>query len=131
MRLTIAIAAIAALVAIASCTGKGQNTVDIFTVRSGPVTLSAEVPEGSSTEISSVEFRVDGSPISTDAEGPDWSVTFDTTKVTDGVHYITAIGNPGGTEVVLLENSIIVRNTGGGAAAPAAPAAPAQFKQSK
>lgn len=128
MRVSIAIATIAALVAIASCTGKGQNTVDIFTVRNGPVTLSAEVPAGNATEISSVEFRVDGSPISTDAEGPEWTATFDTTKVQDGVHFITAIGNPGGTEVVLLENSIIVRNkTGGTAAAPAA----AQFKQAK
>lgn len=129
MRVSIAIATIAALVAIASCTGKGQNTVDIFTVRNGQVTLAAEVPEGSTTEISAVEFRVDGSPISTDSQGPEWTATFDTTKVADGVHYITAVGNPGGAEVVLLENSIIVRNKTGGAAAPAAPAA--QFKQTK
>lgn len=126
MRVAIAIATLAALVAVASCTGKGQNTVDIFSVRSGQVTLTAEVPEGTGTDITAVEFRVDGSPISTDSEGPEWSATFDTTKVTNGVHYITAVGNPGSGEVVLLENSVIVQN--GGAAAPAgggaAPAAP-------
>ena len=117
MRPHIAIAALAALVASASCSGTGQNTVDIFTVRNGAVTLTAEVPEGTATDITSVEFRVDGGPISTDAEGPEWSVQFDTTKVPDGVHYITAVGNPGGDEVVLLENSIIVRNNAAGGAA--------------
>ena len=116
MRVSVAIAAVAVLVAIASCTGTGQNTVDIFTVNRGAIDLRAEVAPDEAALITSVEFRVDGGPIGTDSEGPDWSVQFDTTQVADGVHYITAVGNPGGDEVLLLENSIIVQN--GGAAAP-------------
>jgi hypothetical protein len=123
MRAPLAIATLAALIAIASCTGTGQNTVDLFTVRNGSVTLTAEVPEANAAEISSVEFRVDGTPISTDPEGPEWSVQFDTATVADGVHYITAVGNPGGNELVLLENSIIVRNNAAGAGTGTVPAA--------
>jgi hypothetical protein len=115
------VGSLAGLVAVASCAGKGQNTVNIFKEQAGQVTLTVEVPNDQATVVNSVEFRVNETPVAPpDTHGPPWEAQWDTTKLKNGVYTVKAVGNPGGSEVELLNSSVIVRNVATAGQQPAA-----------
>lgn len=102
---------IVGLIAVASCAGKGTNSVPIFKTQQGQVTLTVEVPDDQAATVTSVEFRVNDSPVAPpDTQGPPWEAQWDTTKLQNGVYSVKAIGNPGNGDVELLFSSVIVRN---------------------
>ena len=102
---------IVGLVAVASCAGSGQNTVPIFKEQQGQVTLNVDVPDDLAGQVTSVEFRVNDAPVAPpDTQGPPWEAQWDTTKLSNGVYSVKAVGNPGGSEIELLFSSVIVRN---------------------
>ncbi|MEB3284715.1 MAG: hypothetical protein VKN33_05470 [Candidatus Sericytochromatia bacterium] len=111
----------ALLLASSACTGRGINLVPPYKVQAGTITLALQLPPEQS-DITEVEFfftDANGGDVSIgkDSEGPEFAVQFDTTRVVDGINLIRAIGNPGLSQVVLLENSIFVRNGSQGTAA--------------
>ena len=109
------VGSLAGLIAVASCAGSGQNTVPIFKEQAGQVTLTVEVPADQATVVTSVEFRVNDTPVAPpDTQGPPWEAQWDTTKLKNGVYAVKAVGNPGGSEVELLNSSVIVRNGAAG-----------------
>lgn len=107
------VAACAALILVAGCTGTGTNSMPVFTAVGGVQKLLADVLDR--TDITSVDFLIDGGQptqiLLPDTNGADgWSVDFDTTKVANGVHFVKAIGKGGAEEVELLNNSILINN---------------------
>ena len=105
---------------VGSCTGTGTNSKAVFSSVSGTTTLAATVGEG--VTVSSVKFTVDDKEVGNDTDPANgWTVSFDTTTVTPGLHYVKAIGSPDNVE--LLHASILVANQGSGAPAGGTPAA--------
>jgi len=94
---------------LVACTGRGINTAPVFTPISGTTTLSADLTNTSQT-VEGVKFLVDNVEVGMDTQGPDWSIDYDTRQIDNGVHFVKAIANPGGNEVVLLDVAILVNN---------------------
>lgn len=119
MRSLYASAALLAFVAI-GCTGTGVNDKQVYTPISGTTKLTATVA-ADQTPPTSVTFSVDGTPLAgqVTASGGTFSIDFDSTKFSTGIHYVKATGSDG---VDILDNSIYISNAGG--AAPVATATP-------
>jgi hypothetical protein len=69
--------------------GVTLTSPDNGTTVSGTITVTADATDDEAVE--QVEFSVDGGTVGTDTDGTDgWSVTWDTTTVTDGGHTVSA-----------------------------------------
>ena len=106
--------------ALASCTGTGVNSKDVYSKLSGTQKLVATVTDTANTP-TTVTFTVDNNPIAgtvTAASGS-FSISFDSTTVSNGIHTVKAVGQPG--DVTLLDATIYVQNTTSTKAATATP----------
>lgn len=119
-KLMIVAAALALLGTLAGCTGTGVNTADVFTPQSGSIQLTAAVTDP--TLYSAVEFVINegdaaAETVIDDNPGDGIEVTYDTTKLNDGINYVKAYGvGTDGTRTQILDNALLIDNGGGGTA---------------
>ena len=109
-----------AVMIMAGCTGSGVNSKNVYDPINGRTKLTATVADGQ-TAPQSVKFSVDGNPLTgtVTPSGSTFSIDFDSTTVANGIHFVKAVGQPDGAE--LLNASIFIQNTGTAAPTPARP----------
>lgn len=115
-KLMIVAAALALLGTLAGCSGTGVNTANVFQPQSGQIQLTANVPDPSL--YASVEFVINegdaaAETVTDDDLSDGIAVTYDTSKLNDGVNYVKAYGvGADGSRTQILDNALLIDNGG-------------------